>query len=75
METLSILDEDQNIITLYISYSKTLKPTEGYFNVSENQILLGKDRYEEWLDIVGNNIKQKSFINSLIKVYRKGLKY
>jgi hypothetical protein len=71
METLSFLDEDKSlVINLFIAKSNKIKPTEGFFNVAEGQILLGSDRFEEWQSIYGNTYKQKAFIKSLSVVYR-----
>lgn len=74
MEILSFLDSEKDtVVELLITQSETVLPSEGFWNIAENQIILGRERYEEWKDISGNSEKQRLFICKLSKVARPGI--
>ncbi|WP_374950242.1 hypothetical protein [Mucilaginibacter sp.] len=58
----------QQVISLQVAHSLKLNPYDGYWNVDTNQILLGKDRFEEWESMTGHLEKQIEFLLKLSKV-------
>lgn len=74
-ETLTISTEEGNLLDIRVMTSRETPPTAGIFVESENLILLGSERWEEWQDISGNDKKQRKFIQKLERLTLKQLEH
>lgn len=65
-QTLTIGSKEGELITLTILKSKNR--TDGFWNIDNNIILLGYERWEEFQDMWGQSERQVKFIQELTKI-------
>ncbi|WP_354428743.1 MULTISPECIES: hypothetical protein [unclassified Mucilaginibacter] len=69
--TISFFDKlSKQVISIQVAESSNLLPDAGYWNTATNQILLGKERFLEWVELTGHLERQIEFILRLEKVTR-----
>lgn len=70
-QTLTINSKEGILVTL--SILRGGMPTDGFWNVDNNTLLLGLERWQEFQSIWGNITAQQEFISKLQKVSSKQL--
>lgn len=68
MITLSILDENMNVIRIIAHKVSNVPNTFGARLEGTNVLFLGEDRYYEWDSIAGNSSAQRKFLDKLTVV-------
>jgi hypothetical protein len=70
-QTISFFDKiSKQVISIQVAESSNLPFEAGFWNTDTNQILLGKERFNEWEELTGHLERQIEFILKLEKVTR-----